>query len=176
MPRNHHVMSRCRAPRKPTLRHDHTVGADHAVVGDHHQIIDFRPFPNMGPRKAPPINRGVRPNLRLIVDLDNTQLGNLHMFPLFHLIAKSIRPHHRPRMQYHSISHTTSFPHIHPRMKNTPRPDFHVPPNIRPCPNLRSIPDLRPFLHHDVRPQTHPVSQFCLRRDDGRGVRPNDGR
>jgi len=116
MPCNHHVMACCRTSRKPALRDNHTVRPNYAVVGNHHQIIDFRTFPNMRPRKTPTVNRRVRPDLRIVVDLHNTQLRNLHMLSFLHLVPKSIRPDHRSRMQHNPIPDPTPLSDVNPGM------------------------------------------------------------
>lgn len=98
MPRNHHVMPRRRTSRKSTLRHNHAVRAYDTIVGNHHQIIDLGSFPNVGPRKTTTINRRVGSDLRIVINLYNSKLRNLHMLSLFHLIPEPVRPNNSPRM------------------------------------------------------------------------------
>ena len=126
----------------------------------------------MRSRKTPPINRRIRPNLRIIVNLHKPQLRNLHMLPLFHLIPKPIRPHHSSRVENHPVPNQTPLPHINPRMKNTSLSNFDLPSHVSPRPNLRPIPDLRSLFNHRIRPYPNIPPELCQRRDHRSGMNP----
>ena len=93
------------------------------------------------------------------------------MFPIFHLVTKAIRTHHRPRVQNDTVPHTTTIPNVNPRMNHATIPYMHISPHKGSRPNLRSLPHSNPLFNHYVRPQSHSAREMhtlcdnCSRMD-----------
>ena len=73
------------------LRDDDGVGTDDHVVGDLHQVIDLDPLADMGAAKAGTIDRRVRANLGVIVDLNRAGVWNLDELASLELVAEAVR-------------------------------------------------------------------------------------
>ena len=84
-------------PEMPDWADDHAVPADHDVVPDLHEIINFGAFADDRILKSPPVDRGVGADLDIVLDDDPADLRHLEVAPRAHGEAEPVLadPHAR---------------------------------------------------------------------------------
>jgi hypothetical protein len=88
--RYRNTFAHSRATGDASLRHDHGIFSDHDVVRDLHKIIDLYALLDPRPSKPCSIDRGVRADLYVIVDLDNAALLNFFLSAIDHFETETI--------------------------------------------------------------------------------------
>ena len=76
---NHNPGANPHTARDPNLRDDNGMFPNDHVVRDLDQVIDFHAFLNPGASKARPIDRRIRADLDIVIDLHDTDLRNFLM-------------------------------------------------------------------------------------------------
>src|SRR6266581_564019 len=129
---NHHSFANPDAPGNPGLRRNHGVFSDHNVVGHLHQIINLRARLNPGPTEARPIDRRVRADLHVIVDLDNSDLRHFLLTLRRHFETESVCTNHGAAVQNHSRPEPAAFPNCYSRINHAAVTDNDVVPDVTP--------------------------------------------
>src|SRR5690242_1367126 len=82
----------------PGLRDDHRIFSDHDIVCNLHEIIDFHAFLDPGAAEPRAINRCVRADLDVVIDLDNPDLLKFLMPAVDHFETKAVGSNHSAAM------------------------------------------------------------------------------
>src|SRR5262249_1469004 len=98
LPGHHHVIAGRTGPGDPHLSGQDVVPADPAVVGDHHQGVALRPGPDPGRPERAAVDRGARPDLHVVLDLDPPELRDLDVPPVVQPVSEPVGPDHRVRV------------------------------------------------------------------------------
>ena len=100
--RHRHALAHTGAPGDTGLRHNDGIFPDHHVVRDLHEIIDLHALLDPRPAKPCAINRRVRSDLNIIVNLDDTELLNLLLPAVDHFKTEAVSANHRAAMNDHA--------------------------------------------------------------------------
>ena len=95
-----------------------------------HEIVDLHALLNPRPAKTRAINCGVRADLNIVVDLNNTELQNFRVLFIYHLKSKTIRADHHAAVNNHTRPNARSLPDCYPRINQARRPNHGVVANI----------------------------------------------
>src|SRR5207244_652212 len=109
--------------------------------------------------KGPAIDRRICPNLRVVPNLNDSNLGKLPVPPFRERISKSIGANYRPRVDFHSMANTRASIHSYPRMDPAILPNPASRSNDTVRANLRSGADMRILSNHRKRSNTYARSQ-----------------
>src|SRR5207253_6229794 len=88
----HGIVPNRHATRDAALRHQDAVPADHAVVSYLHEVIDLGPLADHGVAAAAAVDRGVDPDLDVVLHDDAAKLRHLDVAACARLIAKAVVP------------------------------------------------------------------------------------
>ena len=115
------------------------------IVGNLNEIINFCTFANPGAPKTGTINRGIGSYLDIVVHLDNPNLGNFDVPPVFVFETKTVAPKDNSRVQNDAIPNHTPLPHNDARVQKTVGPQRGTMPEVA----VRS--NDTPLSHPDAR-------------------------
>ena len=99
---DHDVIPDSHASGDTSLRRDHRIHADHHVVRDLHKIINLHPLMNPGAAEARAINRRIRSDLDVIVNLDNPKLRDFLLLAIDHFETESVGADYCPAVNDHA--------------------------------------------------------------------------
>src|SRR5947208_7816552 len=122
LPPDHHSLADEHAPRDPRLRCNHGIFSDYDVVGHLHQIINLRAGLNPSAAKTRSIDRRVRADLYIIVDLNNPNLWHFLLTPRLHFEPESVCPNYGAAVQNQSPPDTERLPDWHSRINHPTYP------------------------------------------------------
>src|SRR5207247_5181106 len=94
LPRHRDALANAGAARDSSLRHDHRIFSDDHVVRNLHEIVDLHALLNPRPAKTRAIDRSVRADLNIIVDLNNPELLNFFVSAFNHFKSETIGANH----------------------------------------------------------------------------------
>ena len=117
------VIAEAGTPGDADLGDDDAVLSNHHVVGDLDQIVDFRPFLNPSSPKPGTINRHIRPDFDVIIDLDDADLRDLHVPAGNEFETETVAPKDGAAVNDDAIPDEAARPDGDARMKETARPD-----------------------------------------------------
>jgi hypothetical protein len=102
---NNYEIAQGDAASKASLTRQYTMPANHAVVPDLDQIINFRAFSNYRVAKRAAINGGIGSHLDAVLDNDASELQQLHVTVRARGESKSRRTDTRAWQNEHFVAH-----------------------------------------------------------------------
>src|ERR1041385_1107004 len=123
LPPHHYTLTYSGTPGDASLRHDHRIFPNHDVVRDLHEIINLYALLNPRPAEPRAINRGIRADLDVVIDLNNPELLDFLLPAIDPLETKSVGADHRAAMNNHTCANFTSLANGHSRINVTRGPD-----------------------------------------------------
>ena len=127
---DHHSFANPDASSNPGLGSNHGIFSDHNVVGHLHQIVYLRARLNPCPTETRSIDRRVRADLYVIVDLDNSDLRHFLLAFRRHFETESICTNHSAAVQNHSRPNLAAFPNRHSGINHAALTDNDIVPNV----------------------------------------------
>ena len=107
------------------LRGDDRIIADHHVVRDLHQIIDFDSPTNKGSAQGCAIDRCVGPYFHIISYFHDSDLRNFNPLITLFRVAKPIAADYDPGVQYDAVANSTTVTDNDIRVQNTILPHLN---------------------------------------------------
>ena len=108
------------AARDPGLRDDHHVLADLTVVSDVHEVVDLRAPADPGVTQRSPVDRGVGPDVHVVLDHDSSDVVDpLEPPRLVADVAEALGTHYRPRRESDAITEDGCGGDDDPRVEDT---------------------------------------------------------
>src|SRR5205823_9293548 len=160
---NHHSFANPDASGNPGLRGNYGVFSNHNVVGHLHQIINLRARLNPSPTESRPIDRRVRADLHVIVDLDNSYLRHFLLTLCCHFETEPVGADHGAAVQNHSRPEPAAFPNCYSRINHAAVTDDDIVPNVTSGANDRARSNSRAGFDHDQRLNRNVIAQFRSR-------------
>jgi len=99
-----HEIAEFRAPRNTGLGHDNAMPADHHVVPDLDEIINFAALPNHGIAQGAPVDGGIGANFHSVLDDDAADLRHLEVAAAAHGEAEAVLADAHARMDDHPVA------------------------------------------------------------------------
>lgn len=133
--------------------------ANHHIMSNLHKIINLGPFLDPSPTKTRPVDRRVRANLHVVVNLYNTRLGYLYVSTCHEFEAKTVTTDDRSTVDDDPVTNQTSGPQRDAcrqlAIATDPRAmsDVTVGTNDRVRTDLRARFDHHKWLNGDILPQ-----------------------
>ena len=150
---NHHTGTDPHASGDSDLGHDDRMFPDYDVVRDLHQIIDLRSFLDPGSAKPGSIDRRVRADLNIIVDLHDADLRDFLVPARFHLEAETVGTDHHPAVKNDAVSDPATLADRDIGVDNAVVANRRLVSDIAVCPNPRPRSDRRAGLDHSMGPK-----------------------
>ena len=139
LPSNHTIILDCNAAADSSLRRDHDMLTNVAVVPDVNHIVELGTLPYSGAAQCTSINRRVSAQFHIVFDYDRADLWKFVIAHLIAHIAKAISAYNYARMKYHAIADRDAIFNENIRMNHAIIADPHVVSNLCPGANLRPI-------------------------------------
>ena len=130
LPANHDPFTNPHATCNPGLGRDDRVFSDNHVMRYLHQVIDLRSRLNPSATKTRPIDRRVRADFHVVVDLYYTDLRHFLLTLRCHFESKSIRTDDSAAVQNHTRPEPATLPDYNPRINRAAVTDHYVVPNV----------------------------------------------
>src|SRR5882724_6435599 len=118
---------------------------------DLHEIVDFDTLLNPRPAKTSTINRRVRADLDIVVDLNNSELLDFFLAAIDHLKSKAVRANDRAAMNDHSRANAGALADRYPRINHASRSNYRFMPNVASCPDRSAVTDPRTGFDDSMR-------------------------
>src|SRR5205823_13694657 len=120
------------APGDPRLCGKDGVCSDDNGVGHLHQIFNPCARLNPGPTETRPIDRRVRADLHVIVDLDNSDLRHFLLTLRRHFETESVCANHGATVQNHSCPEPAALSNRYPWINHAAVTNNDVVPDVTP--------------------------------------------
>src|SRR5512140_211507 len=132
LPSDHHAVTDPRAARDPHPGGDHRVPADLHVVPHLDQVVQLGPRTDAGDPERGAVDRGVRPDLDVVPDLDGPHLRYLPVPLRRRREPEAVAADHAAGVQKHPLPDPHPFVEGDPRVKNGVLTDDRPPPDVHP--------------------------------------------
>src|SRR5204863_6148041 len=172
--RHHHFFSDPCATRDSSLCCDDGVLPNDDVVRDLHQIVDLDPFLNPGSTESGTIDGRVCADLRVVIDLNDSDLWNLLVTTLNQFEPETIRTDDCTAMNDYTSPDSRSFADRHIWINQARRADSAFVSDVAAGADHSVVTDYCTSLDDRMRLNRVALSDFCSWIDDGR--RMNAGR
>src|SRR5712691_3374057 len=113
---HHDTLTHTRTSRYTALSHNDRIFPYHHIVRDLHEVIDLHALLNPGPPKSSAVNRCVRSDLDVVVDLNNSELLNFFMPLIDDFKPKSIRANYRAAVDDDTRANANSLANCYSRI------------------------------------------------------------
>src|SRR5207248_7632797 len=133
------------------LGNDDRIFSDHDVMRDLHEIVDLDTLLNPCPAKTSTINRRVRADLDIVVDLNNSKLLDFSLAAIDHLKSEAVRANDRAAMDDHPRANAGALADRYPRINHASRSYYRFMTNVAPCPDDSAGTDPRTGFDNRVR-------------------------
>src|SRR6266571_3160907 len=118
---------------------------------DLHEIVDLDTLLNPCPAKTSTINRRVRADLDIVINLNNSELLDFFLAAIDHLKSKAVRANDRAAMDDHSRANAGALADRYPRINQASRSNYRFMTNVARCPDHSAVTDPRASFDHRVR-------------------------
>src|SRR5947208_3101147 len=145
------ALADARAARDSSLCHDHRIFPDDHVVRNLHEIVDLHALLNPRPAKTRAIDRSVRADLSIIVDLNNPELLNFFVSSFNHFKSETIGANHCATVNDYARANAASLADGYSRINETSGSDHCLMSDVTSRANDRVIADSRPGFDDCVR-------------------------
>ena len=158
----------------PGLRRDHRVLSDDDVVGHLHQIVDLHAVLNPGPSKTGAVDRGIGADFDVVINLHNSNLRDLFIFPFPWFEPETIRADHDTAMNDDAGTDLRAFANRDVRINQTVRAYDRFMADVTSRSDNCIVPDRYTGLDDGMRLNGNAFTEFDIRGDDRAAV--NSGR
>jgi hypothetical protein len=172
LPPHDNALAHARATGDTSLRYDHGIFSDYHVVRDLHEIIDLHTLLNPCPAKTRAIDRRVRADLDVVVDLDDAELLNFFLPAIDHFKTKTVRADDCPAVNDHARSDAASLTNRHEWVNETAGSDCRPVSDVASSADDCVVADIYSGLNDGMRLDRHALSKFRARINDRGGVNP----
>lgn len=172
LPGQSHVSADAGAAGDARLRRNHGIFADRDIVSDLHQVVDFRAASDNRLTQGRPVDGRVRPNLDVVFNFNNPDLGNFNPEVAFSSITKSVATHHDTGMKDHPVTDPAALPDDNIGMKHA------IFSNLAACGQndsrvqRSSIANFCPVANKNVGKDSNSLPNNCARLDIGKRAHP----
>ena len=171
-----------RASRDADLGDDDGVFSDHHVVGDLDEVVDLYPSLDPGPAEGAAVDRRIRSDLHVIVDLDIADLGDLQIVLSGSGKSEAVAPDDDAGMEDNPPADQAAAVEGDARIKDGSLADDGIPADEDPRVENRLVLDARPAadvdagVDHGLRRDVGPGFDAGVRVDSRLFLLPQDGR
>ena len=127
---------------------------------DLHEVIDLDAFLNPRTAKPGPVNRRVRADLDIVIDLNKSELLKFFLAAIDHLKSKSVCANHRAAVNNHAQTNAGSLADRYSRINQACRSNYRFMTDVAPRADDRIVTDLRASFDHSMRLDRHPLSEL----------------
>ncbi len=145
----HHIAAQHRAARNARLANKDGVLADHAVVGNHNQIVHPHPALDPGHAEGGPVHAAVGADLHVVVKAHGSHLRLADMRACGRVggEAKAVAANDCAVMQHHPLAEDAAARHHGVGMKNAVVADLHIVANDHARRETHPLADSHPVAH-----------------------------
>src|SRR5262249_14359729 len=165
---HHDSFSDARATGDPSLRCNNRMLPNNHVVRDLDEIVDFHAFLNPGSAKPGAVDRCVRADLYIVVDLNDPDLLDLFVPAIDKFESETVRANHRAAMNNHVRADSRSLADRDIGINETGRADRRFVADKGTCADHRVIADHCVGFDHGMRLNRNILSEFRTRIDNCR--------